>query len=157
MSESLALLSMARSPIEQMVLKSALQHPNMPARFQHGAWRIQSGNVMMSLMCNQPVHGVRRCGSRWRYVADIVVGASHMSDFQRTFSIVVAELDGHDFHDRTREQAIRDRKRDRDMAYAGWRVVRFTGSEVYANPSMVWEEIVSQALAEVRRKYDAAF
>lgn len=44
------------------------------------------------------------------------------------------ELDGHDFHERTKEQAARDKSRDRLLTAAGWRVLRFTGSEVYANP-----------------------
>ncbi len=44
---------------------------------------------------------------------------------------VAVELDGHDFHERTKEQAARDKSRDRDLTTAGWRVLRFTGSEVY--------------------------
>jgi very-short-patch-repair endonuclease len=49
-------------------------------------------------------------------------------------SSVVVECDGHAFHERTKEQAARDKKRDRYMTEAGHKVLRFTGSEVYANP-----------------------
>lgn len=59
------------------------------------------------------------------------------------------ELDGHDFHERTKEQAARDRSRDRALAKAGWQVLRFTGSELWKDPrkcardvrdAMLWEE-----------------
>jgi very-short-patch-repair endonuclease len=43
------------------------------------------------------------------------------------------ECDGHDFHDRTKEQAARDRQRDRMLLSCGCHTVRFTGSEIYAN------------------------
>lgn len=44
---------------------------------------------------------------------------------------IVIECDGHDFHEKTKEQAQRDKKRDRDMQIAGYKVYRFTGSEIY--------------------------
>lgn len=47
---------------------------------------------------------------------------------------IVIECDGHDFHERTKEQARRDRGRDRFFASKGITVVRFTGSEIWANP-----------------------
>lgn len=47
---------------------------------------------------------------------------------------VVVECDGHDFHEKTKEQAARDKKRDRYMTEAGYKVLRFAGSEIYSNP-----------------------
>lgn len=46
---------------------------------------------------------------------------------------IIVETDGHEFHERTREQAARDRKRDRILQRAGYEVFRFTGSELRAN------------------------
>lgn len=46
---------------------------------------------------------------------------------------VVIECDGHDYHERTKEQARKDRGRDRAFQQAGWLVARFTGSEIYAD------------------------
>lgn len=48
---------------------------------------------------------------------------------------LVIEIDGHDFHERTKEQAAADRSRDRELTANGFRVIRFTGSEVYADPT----------------------
>jgi len=44
---------------------------------------------------------------------------------------LVVECDGHDFHERTKDQAARDRSRDRVMTLAGYKVMRFTGSEIH--------------------------
>lgn len=43
----------------------------------------------------------------------------------------VVECDGHDFHEKTKEQAARDKKRDRDIQELGIPVFRFTGSEIH--------------------------
>lgn len=47
---------------------------------------------------------------------------------------IFIECDGHDFHERTKEQAARDRKKDRLIQQAGIPILRFTGSETYRNP-----------------------
>lgn len=43
------------------------------------------------------------------------------------------EIDGHEFHDRTKEQASSDRRKDRELTTTGWRIIRFTGSDVHRN------------------------
>jgi very-short-patch-repair endonuclease len=43
------------------------------------------------------------------------------------------ECDGHDFHEKTKEQAKRDKQRDRDFLSLGIKTIRFTGSEIYNN------------------------
>jgi hypothetical protein len=58
---------------------------------------------------------------------------------------VAVELDGHDFHERTKEQAEADKRRDRDLQAIGWRVVRFTGSQVLRDPVEVVDEILGFA------------
>jgi very-short-patch-repair endonuclease len=47
---------------------------------------------------------------------------------------VVIECDGHDFHERTKEQAARDRARDRAVQAQGHIMLRYTGSEIYRDP-----------------------
>lgn len=44
------------------------------------------------------------------------------------------ECDGHNFHERTPEQAARDKSRDRDLLNLGYPVMRFTGSEIVSGP-----------------------
>ena len=47
---------------------------------------------------------------------------------------VAIECDGHDFHEKSREQAAHDKARDRALVAAGWPVMRFTGSEIHKDP-----------------------
>lgn len=47
---------------------------------------------------------------------------------------VIVECDGHDFHERTKEQAAKDRSRDRDAQMSGLHILRFTGSEIWRDP-----------------------
>jgi len=61
-------------------------------------------------------------------------GGAYRADFAITNlegAKIVVECDGHDFHEKTREQAARDKKRDRELQIAGWKVLRFTGSEIH--------------------------
>ena len=52
------------------------------------------------------------------------------------------ELDGHDFHEKTKEQAARDRQRERTIVKQGYTIFRFTGSEVFRNPRKCVEEVI---------------
>lgn len=44
----------------------------------------------------------------------------------------VLEADGHDFHEKTKEQAQHDKERDRFISLQGIKVYRFTGSEIFS-------------------------
>jgi len=44
---------------------------------------------------------------------------------------LAVECDGHEFHDRTKQQAAHDRARDRELLAMGIPTVRFTGSEIH--------------------------
>lgn len=47
---------------------------------------------------------------------------------------VVVEIDGHDWHDRDEKQRRYEKRRDRFMQSKGFKVARYTGSEVHADP-----------------------
>jgi very-short-patch-repair endonuclease len=70
-----------------------------------------------------------------RYTADFAIVGS--------FGRVVVECDGHDFHERTKEQAAHDRQRDRWMQSQGWTVMRFTGSEIFKSPRRCAIEVIA--------------
>ena len=55
---------------------------------------------------------------------------------------LVVEVDRHEFHERTKFQAARDRQRDRAMIAEGFRVIRFTGQEIYRDVEGCAEEVV---------------
>lgn len=67
-----------------------------------------------------------------KYVADFLVEFKNWSN--GGIALGVIECDGHDFHERTKEQAAHDRRRDRYFQAKGFLIMRYTGSEIYADP-----------------------
>lgn len=65
------------------------------------------------------------------YRADFLLGFAGKKAESDLLKCVVVECDGHDYHERTKAQAARDKARDRYLSSKVARVVRFTGSELY--------------------------
>ncbi len=59
-------------------------------------------------------------------------GGHFCVDFLLPIALVV-ELDGHDWHS-NQVQRTKDAQRDRELMRYGYRVIRFTGSEIVADP-----------------------
>ena len=55
---------------------------------------------------------------------------------------IFVECDGHEFHERTKEQAERDRSKDRAIQAAGIPILRFTGREIWRDGSQIAVEIL---------------
>lgn len=77
-----------------------------------------------------------RCG---RNVMDVLPGKD------RKWCHLVIECDGHDYHERTKEQATRDRARDRKAILDGMDFFRFTGSELWRDPWGCTEQVIDWA------------
>lgn len=75
-----------------------------------------------------------------RYKADIAIEVSPARGAPLS---VVVECDGHDFHERTKEQAVHDKQRDRYFQALGLVVLRFTGSEIFKSAADCSREVVS--------------
>jgi very-short-patch-repair endonuclease len=79
----------------------------------------------------------------------------HVGDYRIDFAIggagklILIELDGHEFHERTKEQAEKDKSRDRELQRLGHDVLRFTGSEVNRNPFECAESVINHWLGLV--------
>lgn len=72
----------------------------------------------------------------------LLYGISASCDDRSTwghFKLVV-ECDGHDFHEKTKAQAARDKQRDRKLMSMGYHIMRFTGSEMWKNPQQCVHE-----------------
>lgn len=67
---------------------------------------------------------------QFRYRTDFFVSLA-TNGYRRLGMFI--ECDGHDWHEKNKEQAARDRKRDRDLQSLGVNVLRFTGSEIFSN------------------------
>ena len=61
------------------------------------------------------------------------------------------EIDGHDFHERTKDQAKRDKSRDRYLTAEGFRIFRYTGSEIYNDSGKAIREVANYLVTEARK------
>lgn len=68
-----------------------------------------------------------------KYIADIVI--------KNDFIKVAIECDGHEFHEKTKEQAAKDKKRDREFQKEGYVILRYSGSEICNAPKTISEDL----------------
>jgi very-short-patch-repair endonuclease len=61
--------------------------------------------------------------------------------------LVAVECDGHEFHEKTKAQAARDKARDRDLQMRGIQVFRYTGSEIWADAGECAAEVVGHLIS----------
>lgn len=59
-----------------------------------------------------------------------VLGGRYRLDFALPVRKVGIELDGYEYHS-SKDAFVKDRARQRDLEAAGWRIIRFAGSEVH--------------------------
>ena len=71
----------------------------------------------------------------------LIVAQHQLGRFRADFALMmeggrklIIECDGIEWHDRTNQQFVSERQRERDILILGWPVMRFTGSEIMRNP-----------------------
>lgn len=131
------------SPIEQIFF-AALYATIMYDNGLHDFRRIQvrgdddtpllDGEVCVHVSCQHKFKAYR---------LDFVITV--WSPIEGTWRSLVVECDGHEFHERTKEQAERDRARDRAIQEYGSPVYRFTGSELYRDPMKCAAQVMTWA------------
>lgn len=67
------------------------------------------------------------------------------------------ELDGHDFHERTKEQVAYRNRRDRLLQQDGWTILHFSGSELHNEPLPCIASVRTAAKAQMERIRKAVF
>lgn len=74
---------------------------------------------------------------------------------------VVVECDGHDFHEKTKEQAKKDKQRDRALTRMGLPLLHFTGSEIWRDADKCAHEVMDflyeQAFSEECKEIEEYF
>ena len=68
------------------------------------------------------------------YVPDFTIESSGLN--------FVIEIDGHEWHEKTKEQAMRDKQKDRTYIKNGYIPIHFTGSEVFHNAENCVKEVI---------------
>lgn len=138
--------SRTESPIEALFISGMGRIGNL----HHEDVRVSLKRSVDQIACEKPpVDGdlwifpqAHVCGHRVDFVC-----LARQSDPDRTWRLVV-ECDGHDFHERTKEQASRDRERDRRFQDAGYTVYRFTGAELHRNLYACCKQVIAWARSQ---------
>lgn len=126
------------SPIEQLLF-AALYAQSLQTDF----FQMQMmGTSRLSKNPNQETIYVHQQMDVGRYRVDFLIFDCSCPFEIAEPKIIVVECDGHDFHEKTKEQAARDKKRDRFFQGLDFKVLRFTGSEIWADPHACVEEII---------------
>jgi hypothetical protein len=114
-----------------------------------GLFRVDPAGVILSLF---PQHEVALDDHKYRL--DFTVGyqdpdllwAAHLLKIP-AWKIGV-ELDGHNWHERTKEQVAIRNSRDRELLQAGWIIFHYSGSELYRDPVRCVTEVMDAAMAK---------
>jgi very-short-patch-repair endonuclease len=124
-------LGRCESPIEKL-FAAQLIHPDTAGEYDMKIDLLNPPSGQVEHCKPYPKEGV----SLWQqiqigtYRVDFLLGSYP----DRGLAPLIVECDGHDFHERTKEQAQRDKSRDRYLVARGYRILRFTGSEIYRDP-----------------------
>lgn len=151
------LAQQARTALLEEVRDSVLEQPiHSPIEAVFFAWwlavdRLESGHgdVADSLMLSPQVivtTGDFACRPDfivWPANSELLLEAEEAG---LTFRHIAVELDGHDFHERTKEQVNERNQRDRHLQQAGWAVFHFSGSEVVHEPERCVREVREMGL-----------
>lgn len=128
------------SPIERM-LAYALENANL--HMMH----IYNPDVELNDYSNQ---AEVICGES-KYRVDFLITVDYHKLNQRKYFVI--ECDGHDFHEKTKEQVIKNNNRDRDLINAGYVVLHFSGSEIYKKrPWVCVNEIIKTIISYSKRR-----
>lgn len=122
-------LQRCESPIEQLLLPHLLDAVNYLITDHVSVPKFE--NIRLLIQSDIPINNDKKYRLDFHIICDF-------EDKQHQFAI---ECDGHDFHEKTKEQAKRDKQRDRNLQQLGFTVIRFTGSEIWANPSKCANEV----------------
>jgi very-short-patch-repair endonuclease len=109
------------SPIEEIMLAALLWAP-LGCACRRKLQTCFSGRAPLTGIVITPQHEISG------YRVDFAISVNRPATAEVR---VVVECDGHAFHEKTREQAVKDKQRDRELQIAGWKVFRFSGSEIW--------------------------
>lgn len=121
-SELLSLMDKCESPIEQLFALS----------LKDGVEQLRNSLYVFGADCDVNFYPQKQIVVRdKKYRVDFVLSVTSSEQSKE----YVVECDGHNFHEKTKEQAARDRERERRLMSLGYTVIRFTGSEIWKDPS----------------------
>lgn len=145
-NEILERLYECESPIEQML------YIEMKSVFNSNIW--STINNFVDVLGIEPQFKIKCKENNYRVDFAIIVEFKSPFTNNLYYKVFVVECDGHEFHEKTKQQVIKDNERTRDLQKNGYEVIRFSGSEIFEDVkgctlkifeiiySYFWEEFV---------------
>ena len=140
------LLEAMRAGVEVHNLLSVTDQTGRPAEANFGT----KGNLNVEWTYKDDTYpnsyGLMRPEVVWHLFSEVSI-ETYRVDYlfwDERFSLgVVVECDGHDYHERTKQQAAYDKARDRELVSRGLQVMRFTGSEIHHSAERCAHEVLA--------------
>lgn len=140
LNEAAAMLATVWKQREDRLLRAFPKNVESPLEAAFLAWWSMAttagliSEIRTELMCQ---HDVTVSGQRFRLDFAVMPRSrvvQALEKFDVPLRAVAVELDGHDFHERTKDQVTYRNQRDRVLSDAGWDVLHFSGSEFNSRP-----------------------
>ena len=80
-----------------------------------------------------------QCGNK-KYRVDFFIPVIYKNQENKCF---VIECDGHEFHQKTKEQVEKDNTRTRELQKYGYEIIRFSGTEIWHRPYKCANEVLN--------------
>lgn len=85
-----------------------------------------------------------------KYIVDFYFESDmYVNQFDTNKKIII-ECDGHDFHQKTKEQVKYDNEREYDLKMAGYEIIRFSGSQIYNEPIKCAEDAYNYIMKAIK-------
>lgn len=121
-----------KSPIEK-IFYVAFQTVCM---FRKNEWPEYVNHIFANPQCEVEAKG-------HKYIADFAI--CRETD-EQWYGIFLVECDGHEFHQKTKQQVERDNIRQYELKMAGFDILRFSGSQIYKEPFKCANDVFDYAL-----------
>lgn len=131
-TELVSCMEDCESPIEQ-IMALALDETLGSAWVVHREIRL--GVEIIGIRKQEPI----KVQSENTYIPDFSIPVWDIS--KHSGKMFAIECDGHEFHEKTKEQVTHDKARERELTASGYTVIRFSGSEIYNDPFKCASEV----------------
>ena len=81
-----------------------------------------------------------------KYIADFAICRETDEEWHGIFLV---ECDGHEFHQKTKQQVERDNLRQYNLKMAGFDILRFSGSQIYKDPFKCANDVFDYAMLKL--------
>jgi very-short-patch-repair endonuclease len=87
-----------------------------------------------------------------KYIADFCFMCDENVNRFNTDKKIVIECDGHEFHQKTKEQVQHDNEREYDLKMSGYEIIRFSGSQIYNEPFKCAEDTYNYIMKFIKEE-----